>query len=132
MNFLRIRCVKCKFLRDCSLIFDLKTFIFRKKNNRRMWIEWLTRYSIAVRKWPLKFLCDECKRHRYMLSFSPLLFVHHRNVNIHALTRANEEYHHRNQSSRQRTLFASSILGALASAATIFSWENDGISDEEL
>ena len=30
------------------------------------------------------------------------------------------------------TLLASSIIGALTSAAVMFSWENDGISDEEL
>lgn len=100
-----------------------------------MWIERFVRYAISVRKWPLKFVCDECKRHRYMLSFSPLLFIQNRNINVKSLSKLNEEYqwkYHRNQSSRQTSLFASSVIGALASAATIFSWENNGVTDEEL
>lgn len=97
-----------------------------------MWIEWFVRYSRAVRQWPLKFVCDECKRHRYMLSFSPLLFIHNRNLNVKSLNEESKWRYNGNHSSRQTSLFASSVIGALASAATLFSWENNGVTDEEL
>jgi len=100
-----------------------------------MWIEWFIRYSTSIRKWSLKFVCDECKRHRYMLSFSPLLFIINRKFNKISLNKYNEENqwrYYRNKYRTQSTLFASSIIGALASAAAVFSWENDGITDEEL
>lgn len=100
-----------------------------------MWTGWIIRCSTSIRKWSLKFVCDECKRHRYMLSFSPLLFVNNQRMNRIFLEKSNEKYewkYYKNKSRTQSTLFASSIIGALASAAAIFSWENDGISDEEL
>ena len=100
-----------------------------------MWVEWFIRCSTSISRWSLKFLCDECKRHRYMLPFSPLLFINNRNMDSMFLTKSNEEYqwrYYNNQSRTRATLLASSVIGALASATTMFSWENDGISDEEL
>ncbi len=97
-----------------------------------MWVEWFIRCSTSISKWSLKFICDECKRHRCMLSFSPLLFIDNRYMNQNLLNISNEEYQWKYSSRTQSTLFASSIVGAIASAAVMFSWENDGISDEEL
>ncbi len=104
-----------------------------------MWIEWFIRCSTSTSKWSLKFVCDECKRHRYMLSFSPLLFINNRKVNNILLNKYNWENdeedkwkYYRNKYRTQSTLFASSIIGVLTTAAAVFSWENDGISDQEL
>jgi hypothetical protein len=53
-------------------------------------------------------------------------------MNQNLLNISNEEYQWKYSSRTQSTLFASSIIGAIASATVMFSWENDGISDEEL
>jgi hypothetical protein len=70
-----------------------------------------------------------------MLSFSPLLFINNPKMNKISLNKYNEENewrYYRNKYRTHSTLFASSIIGALASTVAAFSWENDGISDEEL
>jgi hypothetical protein len=70
-----------------------------------------------------------------MLSFSPLLFINNQKINETSLNIYNEQNewkYYRNKSRIQSTLFASSIIGALAGVTAVFSWENDGISDEEL
>lgn len=104
-----------------------------------MWIEWFVRCSAKVAKWPLRVVCDECKRHRYKLSFSPLLFINNRKIDSIRLHDNEREYdqrgeqrYRRNDYQRQSTCFASSIVGALTSAAVMFSWEKDGIDDDEL
>ena len=104
-----------------------------------MWIEWFVRCSARIAKWPLRVVCDECKRHRYKLSFSPLLFINNRKIDSIRLhehdgetAQRDERNYRRNDYQRQSTCFASSVLGALASAAVLFSWEKDGIDDEEL
>ncbi|CAF2392200.1 unnamed protein product [Rotaria sp. Silwood2] len=101
-----------------------------------MWIEWFIRCSKSISNWPLRLFCDECKRHRYMLSFSPLLFINNRKINNISFNKYdwknNERKYYRNKYHTQSTLLASSIIGALTSAAVVFSWKNDGVSDEEL
>ncbi|CAF3679034.1 unnamed protein product [Rotaria sordida] len=101
-----------------------------------MWIEWFIRCSKSFSKWPLRFFYDECKRHRYMLSFSPLLFINNRKIDNISLNKYdwedNERKYYRNKYHTQSTLFGSSVIGALTSAAVVFSWENDGVTDEEL
>lgn len=94
-----------------------------------MWVEWFIRCSTSISRWSLRFLRDECKRHRYILSFSPLLFINNRHMNPNLLRITNEEYQWK-YSNNQSTIFVSSVIGA--TAAAMFSWENDGISDEEL
>ena len=106
-----------------------------------MWIDWFVRCSKSIVKWPLRVVCDECKRHRYKLSFSPLLFMNHQRRTSLQLNPYDWKHHQRDDYSshyrrfdqRKQSLFwASSIVGALTSAAVLFSWENDGISDGEL
>jgi hypothetical protein len=50
-------------------------------------------------------------------------------MNPNLLRITNEEYQWK-YSNNQSTIFVSSVIGA--TAAAMFSWENDGISDEEL
>jgi hypothetical protein len=64
-----------------------------------------------------------------MLSFSPLLFIQNRHKNTNLLRITNEEYQWKYYSNNRSTIFASSVIAAIAA---MFSWENDGISDEEL
>lgn len=105
-----------------------------------MWIEWFIRYSKPISKWSLKSFCDECKRRRYILSFSPVLFINQQKRNHSSLNKYDWENHEnnnegeyaRNKYHRSPTLWASSFIGALTSAAVMFSWEHDGVSDEEL
>jgi hypothetical protein len=104
-----------------------------------MWSQWFVRCSTSIKKWPLRFVCDECKRHRFILSFSPLLFINNRkldNISLYKYNRQknekDEQKHDRNDYKRHSTLLASSIVGVLTSASAMFSWENDGISNEEL
>jgi hypothetical protein len=70
-----------------------------------------------------------------MLSFSPLLFINNRKLDQISLNQYQEENqwkYYKNKSRTQSTLLASSILGALASATVAFSWEDNGVTDEEL
>ncbi|CAF4401826.1 unnamed protein product [Rotaria socialis] len=101
-----------------------------------MWVEWFIRYSKSISKWPFKFFCDGCKRRRYLLSFSPLLFTNNRkidNISLHKYDwEDNQRRYSRNKYQTKSTTCASSIIGALTSAAVIFSWKNDGVTDEEL
>ncbi|UJR35624.1 hypothetical protein I4U23_028374 [Adineta vaga] len=104
-----------------------------------MWIEWFIRCSTSMNKWPLKMLCNECKRHRYIFSFSPLLFINNHKIDQISLKKfdwkktEDERWKYSKKKSRiPSTLFASSVIGALTAAATVFSWENDGVSDREL
>ena len=50
-------------------------------------------------------------------------------MNSNQLRITNEEYQWKSYSNNQSTIFASSVIAAIAA---MFSWENDGISDEEL
>ena len=102
-------------------------------------MEWLIRYSTSISRWSLRFIYDECKRRRYMLSFSPLIFINNHKLNSISLNQYdweknenNEQNYDRNKYRKQSTSFMSSIINALISAAVIFSWQNNGISDEEL
>jgi hypothetical protein len=105
-----------------------------------MWIEWFVRCSTSISRWSLRFVCDECKRHRYMLSFSPLLFINTRKINNDfslnnyewKKNEEDERKYYRKKYQTRSTLLASSIIGALTSAAVAFSWESDGVTDEEL
>ncbi|CAF0963686.1 unnamed protein product [Adineta steineri] len=105
-----------------------------------MWIEWFVRCSTSISKWPLRLVCDECKRRRFILSFSPLLFINNRKIDKIAFNKYNwreqEENQwkdYRNKSHANSSLLASSIIGVLTTAAAaVFSWEHDGISDQEL
>jgi hypothetical protein len=100
-----------------------------------MWIASFVRCSTSISRWSLRFICDECKRHRYILSFSPLLFINTRKIN-NDFSLNNYDWKKNEDDERKyyrrSTLIASSIIGALTSAAVAFSWENNGVSDEEL
>ena len=104
-----------------------------------MWIEWFLRCSTSMNRWPLKIVCGECKRHRFLLSFGPLLFINRHKADPMPLKsfdwKHNDEHrwrYHKNKSRARSTLLASSVIGALTTAATVFSWENDGVTDKEL
>lgn len=101
-----------------------------------MWIGWFIQCSKSIHKWPLRSFCGECKRRRYLFSFSTLLFTNNRKYdNLHSNKydwEDHKEKYYRDKYQTKSTLFASSIIGALTSAAVVFSWKNDGISDEEL
>ena len=105
-----------------------------------MWLQWFLRYSTQIMRWPIRIVCDECKRHRYKLSFGPLLFTHNRNcqsINLNQNHWRNDPYEHHQFRYEQKNKkpfrsFAPSIFAAFTGAAVMFSWEQDGISDEEL
>ena len=104
-----------------------------------MWIKWFIRCSTSIRRWSLKFVYDECKRRRYILSFSPLLFINNQNINnkisVNDYDNRNENYYenyYKKKSQNQSTINISSVISALTSAGMIFSWINNGISDKEL
>ena len=123
-----------------QLLTDLlNDSLFFRPEKAQMWIEWFIRCSTSMNKWPLRIVCDECKRHRFILSFSPLLFVNHRKADSIPLKpfdwKQNEDQRWKYSKSKSRarsTLLASSVIGALTTAATVFSWENDGVTDKEV
>jgi hypothetical protein len=104
-----------------------------------MWIEWFVRCSTTIAKWPLRIVCDECKRHRYKLSFSSLLFINTRKIDSIRSNdierkhyRYDERHYHRDDERKRSTGATSSLVSALTSAAMVFSWDNDGIDNDEL
>lgn len=98
-----------------------------------MWLDWFVRYSTKFVRWPMRRVCDECKRHKLKISLSPFLLSSNRNYNSVCSRDFSWKSNRNDRQNKYRSKhLAPTIFTALSSAAMMFSWDRNGISDEEL
>lgn len=86
-----------------------------------MSIEWFIRYSTLINRWTLRLISN-----RYKFSLGSILFLQNRKPTQICLNSWRTSHKHTN-------LFLSSLFGSLLSSVPVmFSWKNQGVSDQEL